>query len=123
MSYPLSRLMSAATAGYAGFALAKPSHLGEAMQASSSDRSGYDLLAQTYGVRDVAVSALGIFGKSPKTVKAAMLVRIAFDLGDGAVLSARAENDDVRKKVLAVTMGWAALNTLALAIDSATASD
>lgn len=118
MSYRLSRLLSTGTAGYAAFALAKPSHLADAMQADASERSGYDLLAQTYGVRDLAISSLGIFGRSGKTVKAAMLIRIAMDLGDAAVLSTRTDDEDVRKKVLAVTLGWAALNSLALVIDS-----
>lgn len=118
MSYRLSRLLSTGTAGYAAFALVKPSHLADAMQADRSDRSGYDLLAQTYGVRDLAISSLGIFGRSAKTVKAAMLIRIAMDLGDAAVLSARTDDEDVRRKVLAVTLGWAALNSLALVVDS-----
>ncbi|WP_372728788.1 hypothetical protein [Nocardioides sp.] len=123
MSYRLSRLMSTASAGYAGFALANPRHLGEAMQVDSDDLTGYDLLAQTYGARDLAISSLGIFGRSGKTVKAAMLARIAFDLGDAAVLSRRTDDEDVRRKVLAVTLGWAALNTLALLVDSARADD
>ena len=47
-----------------------------------------------------------------------MLLRIAMDVGDGLVLSARTDDEDVRRKVLAVTLGWAGLNALALAIDS-----
>ena len=66
-----------------------------------------DLLAQTYGVRDLAISSLGIFGRSPRTVKAAMVLRIAMDLGDAALLSTRVGPGQVRTKVLAVTLGWA----------------
>lgn len=118
MSYPLSRLLSTATAAYGGYALAQPAHLWQAMQADRKDREGLELLARTYGVRDLAISSLGVLGRRPGTVKAAMLIRIAMDLGDCALLTAKAEDDDVRKKIAAITLGWAGLNALALAIDS-----
>jgi hypothetical protein len=118
MTYRLSRLLSAATATYGGYALAQPAHLWQVLQADRKDRAGLELLARTYGVRDLAISALGVFGRSERTVRAAMLLRIAMDLGDAALLSARADDDEVRRKVLTVTLGWAGLNTAALAIDS-----
>ena len=118
MSYKLSRLMSTASAGYGAFALAVPDHLADALQADKDDRPGLDLLAQTYGVRDLVISSFGIFGRSGKTVKTAMLIRIAMDLGDAALLSTRTKDDAVRQKVLAITLGWAGLNTLALVVDS-----
>jgi len=122
MSYRLSRFMSSATAGYGVFALASPAHLPDALRARKADREGLELLAQTYGVRDLAIGALGVFG-SGRTVRVAMLMRIAMDLGDAALLSSRTEDDDVRQKVLAVTLGWAGLNTLALLVDSVRAGD
>lgn len=115
MTFPLSRFMSTATATYGVYALAEPRHLGDVLDPKHA--ADYDLLAQTYGVRDLAVSALGIFGKSDKTVTAAMLMRIAMDVSDGLILSAKAKDDQTRQKVLAVTLGWAALNTLALRAD------
>ena len=118
MSYKLSRLMSTASAGYGAFALAVPEHLADALQADKEDRAGLDLLAQTYGVRDATISMFGMFGRSGKTVKTAMLIRIAMDLGDAALLSTRTKDDAIRQKVLAVTLGWAGLNALALVIDS-----
>jgi hypothetical protein len=118
MSYRLSRLMSTATAGYGAFALAKPEHLGNVLQADKEDRPGYDLLAQAYGVRDLAIGAFGLFGRSGKTVRTAMLIRILMDLGDAALLAPRMRDDAIRQKVLAVTLGWAGLNAVALAIDS-----
>jgi hypothetical protein len=118
MSYRLSRLMSTASAGYGAFALVSPEHLGNVLQADKEDRSGYDLLAQAYGVRDLAISSFGLFGRSGKTVRAAMMIRIAMDLGDAALLSTRTKDDVIRRKVLAVTLGWAGLNALALVIDS-----
>ena len=118
MSYRLSRLLSTATASYGVYALVQPDHLGKALEADSNEMAGFRALAQTYGVRDVAISAFGIFGRSPKTVKTAMKIRILNDLGDGALLALRTDDADVRKKVLTVTMGWAALNSLALLVDS-----
>lgn len=119
MSYPLSRLMSTATAGYGGYALARPAHLWQALQADPSDRPVLELLARTYGVRDLAIGGFGLLGRSPRTVRTAMLLRIAMDVGDGALLSARTDDPDLRRKVLTITLGWAGLNALALAIDSA----
>ena len=114
--------MSTATAGYGAFALVSPDHLGTALEVDKQDMAGMNLLAQTYGVRDLAIGALGVFG-SGRTVRVAMLMRIAMDLGDAALLSSRTEDDDVRQKVLAVTLGWAGLNTLALLVDSVRAGD
>jgi hypothetical protein len=118
MSYPLSRLLSAATATYGGYALTQPAHLWQALQADRKDREGLELLARTYGVRDLAISGLGIFGRRPGTVKAAMLLRIAMDLGDCALLTTRTDDEEVRKRIAAITLGWAGLNALALTIDS-----
>jgi hypothetical protein len=118
MSYPLSRIMSTASAAYGVYALAQPSHLWQALHSDRKDQAGLELLARTYGVRDTAISSLGVLGRSDKTVRAAMLLRIAMDLGDAAVLSTRTQDADLRRKVLGVTLGWAGLNALALAIDS-----
>ena len=115
--------MSTATAGYGVFALVEPGHLGRAMKASGKQSDAYDLLARTYGGRDLAVSFFGMFGRSPRTVRTAMKIRIALDLADAAVLSARTDDADVRRKVLAVTLGWAGLNTLALVLDGRGSED
>ena len=115
MSMPLSRLMSTATATYGVYALVDPGHLGRALDPKHAD--DYDLLATTYGARDVVVSTLGMAGRSDKTVGAAMMVRIGCDVSDGLILAARARDAATRQKVLAVTLGWAALNTLALLSD------
>lgn len=122
MSYPLSRLMSAATAAYGGYALTQPAHLWQALQADRKERTGLELLARTYGVRDLAIGSLGIFGRRPGTVRAAMLLRIAMDVGDCLVLTTQTDDEEVRKKIAAITLGWAGLNALALAVDSRRAS-
>ncbi|MFC6285633.1 hypothetical protein ACFP3Q_00565 [Nocardioides sp. GCM10027113] len=116
MSHLLSRVMSAATASYAVFALAKPEHLANAMEADPDEREFYDSLARGYGVRDLAIGALGIAGPA-SAVPAAMGLRIASDLADAAILAVRAPDRTIRAKVLGVTLGWAALNAAALAAD------
>ena len=117
MSFRRSRLMSLATAGYGVFALVQPAHLPKALEADPEDRAGLELLAQAYGVRDLAVSALGVLGRSNGAVTTAMLMRIAMDLGDAGLLALRTEGR-VQRKVLAATLGWASLNALALLGDT-----
>ena len=117
MSYPLSRLMSAATVSYGAYALTEPRHLGRFMTDNEPQQAEFDLLAQTYGARDLAVGALGLVGRSERTVTAAMLARIAFDVSDGLLLSAKAEDEETRNQVLGITFGYAALNALALLTD------
>ncbi|MGZ4478682.1 MAG: hypothetical protein ACXVW2_08710 [Nocardioidaceae bacterium] len=117
MTFALSRLMSAATATYGVYALAEPRHLGTALALRGRDAERLDLLARTYGARDLALSTLGVFGRSEKTVTAVMLVRITCDVADGVLLSRETDDDQVRAKILGITFGWAALNALALRID------
>ena len=117
MTYTLSRAMSAATAGYSVYAFSDPAHLGRALDASAQDQPGYDLLAQAFGVRDLAVSSFGLLGRSERTVSTAMWIRICCDVGDGILLSRRAEDEQTRTKVLGVTLTWAALNVIALQVD------
>lgn len=117
MSYPLSRFMSAATAAYGVYALAQPRHLGRAVTNNGLGQSDFDLLARTYGVRDLPVSLLGMLGRSEGAVRSAMTMRVAFDVADGLLLSTQAKDASARKTVLGATLGWATLNTLALLID------
>jgi len=114
----LSRGVSALTLGYAVFSLVKPEHLGRAMDSDAFEQPTYDKIAKAYGVRDVAIGGLGLLGPSPKAVQVAMGLRIVGDLADAVVLGSRAPDNKVRAKVLAVTLGYAALNTAALVRDS-----
>lgn len=116
MTYSRSRALSAATAAYGLFALVKPRHLGDALEAPHVQRSAVDQIAYTYAVRDLSISAMALLG-SPALVRAAMALRVAGDLGDAAILSRYAPNQKVRSKVLAVTLGWGVLNTAALLAD------
>jgi hypothetical protein len=113
----LTQLAAGATAGYGVYALVQPRHLGKALQAPVVDRPMFDLLARTYGVRDLAISGFGLTARSRSARTTAAALRIASDLGDAALLGAWASDPQIRRKVLAVTLGWAGLNAAALAAD------
>jgi hypothetical protein len=117
VSHALSRALSAATAGYGVYALAQPAHLWQVLDVDRGQRPGWELLARTCGARDLAVSAPAVWGRSDAAVRTAMRIRILCDLGDAALIAPRAGSREARTKVLAVTLGWAALNTLALVVD------
>jgi hypothetical protein len=117
MTFALSRLMSTATASYGVYALTNPRHLGNVLTSDKKKQESFDVLARTYGGRDLALAAFGIFGRSEKTITTAMLLRIAMDLTDAAVLSREAETDEARTMVLVATLGWASLNAVALVVD------
>lgn len=117
MSFAFSRLLSAATASYGAYALREPRHLGNLLVTDKKRQESFDVLARTYGARDLAVSTFAILGRSDKVVTAAMLLRIGMDVSDAAVLSREAEDDETRTMVLAVTLGWASLNAVALWAD------
>ncbi len=117
MTFPLSRILSAATAAYGVFALVKPDHLGSALDAPKDQMPAFDLMAYTYAARDIPVSALGMFASSPQLVTASMLMRIVSDFSDAAILGINMDDPKVRNKALGVTLAWGALNTAALLID------
>jgi hypothetical protein len=112
-----SKLISLATAGYGAFAAAKPRHLADGLEAPAAQAPAFDRMAYTYAGRDLAISGLALVAKSPSLVTAAMVLRIVGDLSDALVLSTGTSKPAVQKKVLAVTLGWAALNTAALVAD------
>ena len=116
MRYPRSRLLSLATAAYGAFCFVRPGHLADGVDAPEAQRPAFERMAYTYGARDLTISTLGVLGR-PALVRAAMGLRVAGDLADAAILSQYAEKQEVRTKVLAVTLGWGALNTLALLKD------
>jgi hypothetical protein len=117
---PASRLMSAVTAAYGAYALARPGHVADAMEASAGERGSYDRLARGYGVRDLAIGLLGTAGPSA-VVRWAMRARIASDLADCVTLVLKADSGKVRAKAAAITVGYAALNLAAHRRDVRTA--
>jgi len=112
MQRPLSRMMGLATSAYGVYALVRPGHLARALDAAPSERRSLERLARTYGVRDLASSSL-LLSSDPALARAAMALRIVGDLGDCAVLTATTTDPAVRRKVAAVTLGWAVLNAAA----------
>ncbi len=87
-----------------------------ATQAPSAERPALARLSRTYGVRDLASTAL-LFTPERSLVRAGMALRIAGDLGDCAILGASTADTDVRRKLVLITLGWAALNAAAWLVD------
>ena len=112
-----SKLLSLATAAYGVFALVKPRHLADGVEAPAEQAPAFDRMAYTYAGRDLAISGLALLSRNPSVITAAMLLRIIGDVSDATVLSTGTSKPDVQKKVLVVTLGWAALNTAALVAD------
>lgn len=111
-----SRLVAAASAGYGVFALARPDHLASGLEAE--DTSAVRTLAMVFGAREIAVGTLALLGDRG-VVSACMAARLSFDLSDCGILMTQVEDEGVRRKVLGVTLGWAAVNALAVAADLA----
>lgn len=118
-----SKLLSLATAGYGAFALAKPRHLADALEVPEAQAPAIDRMAYTYAGRDLSISALALLSRNPSVITAAMVLRILGDFSDAAVLGTGTSKPDVRTKVLAVTLGYAALNAAALALDRRALAD
>lgn len=112
-----SKLISLATALYGVFALVKPRHLADGIEAPAVQAPAFDRMAYTYAGRDLSISGLALASKNPSVVTAAMALRIVGDVADAVVLSTGTSKPSVQKKVLSVTLGWAALNTVALLAD------
>ncbi|MGB3828711.1 MAG: hypothetical protein WA962_08020 [Ornithinimicrobium sp.] len=117
MTFPLSRILSAATAAYGVFALVKPEHLGSGVKAPLTQRPAFDLMAYVYAARDLPVAAVGVFASAPNLVTAAMVMRIISDFSDAAILGTNIEDPEGKKKALAATLSWGTLNAVALMID------
>ncbi len=117
MTHRASRLITTASAAYAVFALVKPEHLGKAMKADTSQSAGYQALARAYGIRDLTISSIGLLGHSRVAIRTAMGLRMISDVSDCVVLLVRADEPAVKRKVAAVTLGYAALNAAALVYD------
>lgn len=113
-SHPLSRTMQAATGAYAVYALVRPGHLGAGL-GEGPGHLGDRRLSRTFGVRDLCTTALGVFGPAA-VVPAAVATRVAGDLGDALILGSTTTGRP-RRRVLTATLGWAALNTAAYALD------
>jgi hypothetical protein len=112
-----SKLISLATAGYGAFAAINPRHLANGVEAPALQAPAFDRMAYTYAGRDLAISGVAVASRNTSVVTAMMVLRIVGDLSDALILSTGTSKPSVQKKVLAVTLGWAALNTAALVVD------
>ena len=112
-----SKLISLATAGYGAFAAVKPRHLADGIEAPAAQAPAFDRMAYTYAGRDLAISGVAVASRNDSVVTAMMVLRIVGDLSDALILSTGTSKPSVQNKVLAVTLGWAALNTAALVAD------
>ena len=113
-----SKLISLFSAGYGAFALAKPRHLADNLEVPAGEAPAYDRMAYTYAGRDLPISGLALLSRNPSVITSAMVLRIASDLADASILgSGTSSRPAVQKKVLGITLGWAALNAVALLAD------
>lgn len=112
-----SNILSAATAGYAAFALVKPRHLGKALTKSPLKQPEYDLVARLFGPRDLAVSALALLAPTAAAREQAMFARVALDLSDAVLITPQGTTASAKAKVLGATIGWAGLNVAAILAD------
>jgi hypothetical protein len=115
-TFPATRIMAALTAAYGVFALARPQHLPDAMNASGTERDTLLGFARAYGVRDLVISSAALSGR-PRLAPTAAALRIASDLSDCVLLLRRTDDAGVRAKIAGATLGWATLNAVALARD------
>lgn len=114
-TYPLTRLVAAATGGYAIYCLAKPEHLSQALGEKGKAAEATDRVGYTYAARDLAISALAFV---PKMAPVSAALRIAGDLGDAAVLGATGPEDN-RSTLVGVPLTWGGITAAALLIDRA----
>jgi hypothetical protein len=112
-----SKMLSAVTAGYAAYCVARPRHLADALQVPPDRAPETDRLALTYAGRDLPLAAVALLSSDPTLVRTAMGLRLAADLTDASVLGSSTAGA-VRSKVLAVTLGYGALHVAALVADA-----
>ena len=117
MSMIFSRTLSAATAAYAGYCFAEPAHLPQALGWKADRTETGKRIAYALGVRDAAISSVGVFG-DPHQVRRAMQARMFFDVFDAAVLAPQGADRAAQLKVGGTALAYGVLNLAALTADS-----
>lgn len=112
-TYPLTRLVAAATGVYAIYSISKPEHLADALGKKGSAADAANDLAHAFAARDLAISALAFI---PKMAPISAAMRITSDLGDAAILGSTGP-DDRRSTLVGVPLTWGTLTAVALWID------
>jgi hypothetical protein len=106
------RALGVATAVYSAAVIAKPKVLTK--PSGLAETPATRTLATAVGARDLVSGLAVTFAPSGLPLRLALLVRVAMDLGDTVVLGLAAPDKSTRAKVIGVTLGWAAINALAL---------
>jgi len=111
--FPLARALGLATVAYAVTSLVRPAILTGPTGLGNSRPA--TVLTRAVGVRDAASGAAIALAPGRRSLQLALAVRVLSDLGDAAVFGTAGLPADARRKTLAVSVGWAALNAAALA--------
>lgn len=112
----LPRTLGVLTAAYGLATLVRPAILAKPSGLSTGEPSSpVSTLVRAVGVRDIA-SGVAVAVSSGRAQQLALGARIAADLGDAVTWAFSSAPDSAeRRKTIAVGVGWAALNAVALA--------
>ncbi|HEX6346032.1 hypothetical protein [Umezawaea sp.] len=105
------RVLGAATAAYSAAVIARPEVL--TTPTGLGDTPATHALTAAVGARDLVSGLAVALAPAGAPLRLALLARVAMDVGD-AVLALSAPDRATRNKVVAVALGWAAVNALAL---------
>ncbi|MCF7550600.1 hypothetical protein [Pseudonocardia sp. WMMC193] len=109
-----ARALGVATAAYAVATLVRPSVL--TGPTGLGDSAPAQVLTRAVGARDLASGVAVATAPTGRALELALGVRIGADLGDAVAFGLSDIPADAKKKTLAVSLGWAALNGVALAL-------
>ncbi|GAA1834341.1 hypothetical protein GCM10009836_10680 [Pseudonocardia ailaonensis] len=109
---PLARLLGLATTAYAVTTLVRPSVLTGPTEVGETPSTA--VLTRAVGARDAASGLAIALAPGRRSLQLALATRAASDLGDAVAFGTADLSPEARKKILAVSLGWAALNVAAL---------
>lgn len=109
------RALGVLTASYGGYTLVRPQSLTRAAGLTGGDLPTDSALAlgRVIGARDLLSGTAMIGSPAGAALRAAVIARVGCDLSDAIGLGSAAPKA-LRGKVLAITIGWAALCALSL---------
>ncbi|MFE6720159.1 hypothetical protein ACFVDU_21590 [Streptomyces albidoflavus] len=116
MHTPLLRAVGAATAVYGALVTARPDLLAKPSGLTTPDGDvprDTEICLRPLVWRDLAVGIAMATAPEGPALRTATAVRIASDLGDALLLGPTLDRE-YRPKVLAVSVGWAALSVIGL---------
>ncbi|MDA8371429.1 MAG: hypothetical protein M0026_16415 [Nocardiopsaceae bacterium] len=108
----LARFLGAVTIGFSAAIIARPRLMADPSGHTGPDgrvpRDTRQLMA-AIGVRDMAIGALMLGAPTPAAMRAAVLARVASDVGDLVVFGIGLPRPEQRLKVGVAAAGWAAV--------------